>query len=95
MIAHHSSYTRIYKKHWIAIMIVFCWIFAYGMQLPTFFGVWGKFTSINRFILKPFKLNFSFCYFFPQEHLAMIKILAHVQLSKIRTEEAVKQRFLL
>lgn len=41
MIAHHSSYARIYRKHWIATMIAFCWIFAYGMQLPTFFGIWG------------------------------------------------------
>lgn len=41
MIAHHSSYARIYKQHWIAAMIVFCWVFAYGMQLPTFFEVWG------------------------------------------------------
>ncbi|XP_031637333.1 G-protein coupled receptor moody isoform X2 [Contarinia nasturtii] len=43
MITHHSSYARIYKTSWIAVMIVFCWIFAYGMQLPTLFGVWGVF----------------------------------------------------
>ncbi|XP_037031398.1 G-protein coupled receptor moody isoform X2 [Bradysia coprophila] len=43
MIAHHSSYAKIYKKHWIAAMILFCWIFSYGMQLPTFFKVWGAF----------------------------------------------------
>lgn len=43
MIAHHSSYARIYRQHWIAVMILFCWLFAYGMQLPTFFKVWGSF----------------------------------------------------
>lgn len=43
MITHHSSYVRIYKTRWIAVMIVFCWMFAYGMQLPTLFGVWGEY----------------------------------------------------
>lgn len=43
MITHHSSYARIYKTHWIAVMIAFCWICAYGVQLPTLFGVWGEF----------------------------------------------------
>lgn len=46
MIAHHSSYARIYKRHWIAAMIAFCWLFAYGMQLPTLFTVWGLFQFI-------------------------------------------------
>lgn len=41
MIAHHGSYAKIYKKHWIAAMILFCWLFSYGMQLPTLFKVWG------------------------------------------------------
>lgn len=43
MIAHHNAYAKIYKKHWIAAMIAFCWLFSYGMQLPTLFGVWGRF----------------------------------------------------
>ncbi|XP_036341453.1 G-protein coupled receptor moody, partial [Rhagoletis pomonella] len=43
MIAHHGSYGKIYRKHWIAVMIIFCWAFSYGMQLPTLLGVWGKF----------------------------------------------------
>ncbi|XP_055326796.1 G-protein coupled receptor moody isoform X2 [Sitodiplosis mosellana] len=43
MITHHSSYARIYKTQWITVMIVFSWVFAYGMQLPTLFGVWGVF----------------------------------------------------
>lgn len=43
MIAHHSVYGRIYRRHWIAAMIVFCWVFSYGMQLPTLMGVWGTF----------------------------------------------------
>ncbi|XP_061402671.1 G-protein coupled receptor moody-like, partial [Musca vetustissima] len=43
MIAHHNSYGKIYKRHWIAAMIVFCWVFSYGMQLPTLVGAWGTF----------------------------------------------------
>lgn len=43
MIAHHSSYGKIYKRHWIAAMIIFCWVFSYGMQLPTLVGAWGTF----------------------------------------------------
>ncbi|KAJ8720321.1 hypothetical protein PYW07_012364 [Mythimna separata] len=43
MIAHHSWYARVYRKHNIAIMIVFSWMFSYGMQIPTLVGVWGKF----------------------------------------------------
>ncbi|KAL5275892.1 hypothetical protein ACFFRR_001616 [Megaselia abdita] len=43
MIAHHSAYAKIYKNHWIGLMIAFCWLFAYGMQMPTFFKVWGAF----------------------------------------------------
>lgn len=42
MITHHSVYARIYKKVWIACMIIFCWVFSYGMQLPTLFKVWGN-----------------------------------------------------
>lgn len=42
MIAHHSSYSRVYRQQWIALMIAFCWLFAFGMQLPTLFGIWGK-----------------------------------------------------
>ncbi|XP_069359943.1 G-protein coupled receptor moody isoform X1 [Maniola hyperantus] len=43
MIAHHSWYARVYRKHNIALMIVFSWMFSYGMQIPTLIGVWGKF----------------------------------------------------
>lgn len=43
MIAHHSWYARVYRKHNIALMIVFSWMFSYGMQIPTLVGVWGKF----------------------------------------------------
>lgn len=42
MITHHSVYARIYTKHWISAMILFCWLLSYGMQLPTLFKVWGK-----------------------------------------------------
>ncbi|XP_053608515.1 G-protein coupled receptor moody-like isoform X2 [Plodia interpunctella] len=43
MIAHHSWYGRVYHKYNIALMIVFSWMFSYGMQIPTLVGVWGKF----------------------------------------------------
>ncbi|XP_031830926.1 G-protein coupled receptor moody [Nomia melanderi] len=43
MIAHHGLYSKVYKKYWIAFMIVFCWIFSYGMQVPTLLGIWGRF----------------------------------------------------
>lgn len=46
MIAHHAIYSTVYKKFWIATMIVFCWLFSYGMQIPTLVGVWGKLISI-------------------------------------------------
>lgn len=43
MIAHYGIYGRVYRAGWIAAMIVFCWLFSYGMQLPTLIGVWGVF----------------------------------------------------
>ncbi|XP_044009249.1 G-protein coupled receptor moody-like isoform X2 [Aphidius gifuensis] len=43
MITHHSLYAKVYKKHWIALMIAMCYICSYGMQLPTLTGSWGKF----------------------------------------------------
>ncbi|XP_070499968.1 G-protein coupled receptor moody isoform X3 [Chironomus tepperi] len=43
MIAHNSIYQRVYKKVYVYTMIIFCWIFSYGFQLPTLFGVWGMF----------------------------------------------------
>ncbi|CAG9583332.1 unnamed protein product [Danaus chrysippus] len=43
MIAHHSWYGRVYRKHNIALMIIFSWMFSYGMQIPTLIGIWGKF----------------------------------------------------
>ncbi|XP_033193216.1 G-protein coupled receptor moody isoform X1 [Bombus vosnesenskii] len=42
MIAHHGLYSKVYKKYWIAFMIVFCWLFSYGMQVPTLLGIWGR-----------------------------------------------------
>ncbi|KAI8432335.1 hypothetical protein MSG28_004749 [Choristoneura fumiferana] len=43
MIAHYSCYARVYNKYNIALMIIFSWMFAYGMQIPTLIGKWGKF----------------------------------------------------
>ena len=42
MITHHHIYNKVYKKLWIALMILFCWVVSFGMQMPTLFGVWGK-----------------------------------------------------
>lgn len=42
MIAHHGIYSRVYRNHWIALMILFCWLFSYGMQVPTSLGIWGE-----------------------------------------------------
>lgn len=42
MIVHTSLYSRIYRPMWIASMIIFCLILAFGMQVPTLLGVWGK-----------------------------------------------------
>jgi hypothetical protein len=47
MIAHHSLYAKVYKKCVIYFMIIFCWVFSYGFQLPTLFKVWGKFCQIH------------------------------------------------
>lgn len=43
MIAKNRYYAKIYTKKWIITMVVFCWLFSYGFQLPTLFRVWGKF----------------------------------------------------
>lgn len=43
MIAHHGIYNRVYKKVYIALMIVASWLFSYGMQMPTLLGIWGAF----------------------------------------------------
>uniref|UniRef100_Q9W534-2 Isoform B of G-protein coupled receptor moody n=1 Tax=Drosophila melanogaster TaxID=7227 RepID=Q9W534-2 len=48
MITHHGLYARIYKRHWIAVMIAACWLFSYGMQLPTLLGEWGRFGYDSR-----------------------------------------------
>jgi hypothetical protein len=42
MIAHYGFYGRVYRVGWIAAMIAFCWLFSYGMQVPTLLGVWGE-----------------------------------------------------
>lgn len=43
MIAHHTMYSRIYKPINVVAMVIFCIIFSFGMQLPTLFGIWGKY----------------------------------------------------
>ncbi|XP_020289246.1 G-protein coupled receptor moody isoform X2 [Pseudomyrmex gracilis] len=43
MIAHHAIYNKVYRKYWIAAMILFCWFFSYGILIPTLLSAWGKF----------------------------------------------------
>ncbi|KAG7164897.1 G-protein coupled receptor moody-like 3 [Homarus americanus] len=43
MIAHFSVYKLVYRKGWIALMIAFCWVFAFIMLLPTLLSKWGRF----------------------------------------------------
>lgn len=43
MIAHFSVYKSVYRKGWIALMIAFCWVFAFVMLLPTLLKKWGRF----------------------------------------------------
>lgn len=43
MIAHFSVYKIVYRKVWIALMIAFCWVFAFVMLLPTLLNKWGRF----------------------------------------------------
>ncbi|XP_042862934.1 alpha-1D adrenergic receptor-like isoform X2 [Penaeus japonicus] len=43
MIAHFSVYKSVYRKGWIALMIAFCWVFAFVMLLPTLLNKWGRF----------------------------------------------------
>lgn len=43
LIAWPHLYPRIYTKTKVAIYIGIIWIFSYGLQLPTLFGVWGVF----------------------------------------------------
>ncbi|XP_039293513.1 G-protein coupled receptor moody [Nilaparvata lugens] len=41
MIAHHSVYASIYRPKYIVIMLVFCWLLSFGMQIPTALQKWG------------------------------------------------------
>lgn len=43
LIASPHLYQKIYTKLKVAIYISFIWVFGYGLQVATFFGVWGVF----------------------------------------------------
>lgn len=62
MIAHHGLYSKVYKKYWIAFMIVFCWMFSYGMQVPTLLGIWGKIEYILNYS-RSIEFFILLCYF--------------------------------
>lgn len=97
MITHHSSYARIYKTQWITVMIVFCWVCAYGMQLPTLFGIWGEFpffkNDLNA-IFHEWNFNVNFFHKKLQVNLDLTRILAHVQFYLIQMGAAVRQHCL-
>ena len=42
LIAHYSSYDRIYRKKNIIAMIAFVWIFSFSMLVPPLLEVWGR-----------------------------------------------------
>ncbi|KAK8718618.1 hypothetical protein OTU49_014599, partial [Cherax quadricarinatus] len=42
LIAHHGLYDRIYRSHYIYLMIAVVWLFSFGMMMPPLFGVWGR-----------------------------------------------------
>uniref|UniRef100_A0A061QFZ2 Putative moody-like protein n=1 Tax=Cupiennius salei TaxID=6928 RepID=A0A061QFZ2_CUPSA len=43
LIVHPSLYTKVYRKRYIAAMVIFIWCFATAMILPTLLGKWGRF----------------------------------------------------
>ncbi|XP_063872419.1 protein trapped in endoderm-1-like [Scylla paramamosain] len=42
LIAHHNLYDRVYRQHFIYLMIAFIWLFSFGMMVPPLLGVWGQ-----------------------------------------------------
>lgn len=43
LIVHPTLYAKVYKKRYIAAMIIFIWLFSTSMILPTLLGKWGRF----------------------------------------------------
>ncbi|XP_076363549.1 protein trapped in endoderm-1-like [Tachypleus tridentatus] len=43
LINHHNLYDKVYQKHYVALMIVFSWIFSFAMLIPTLASAWGTF----------------------------------------------------
>lgn len=43
LIVHPQKYKSVYKKHWIALMVVIIWLFSFVCLLPPLLKVWGKF----------------------------------------------------
>ncbi|XP_045592255.1 protein trapped in endoderm-1 [Procambarus clarkii] len=42
LIAHHGLYDRVYRHHYIYLMIAVVWLFSFGMMMPPLLGVWGR-----------------------------------------------------
>ncbi|XP_050731478.1 protein trapped in endoderm-1-like [Eriocheir sinensis] len=42
LIAHHGLYDRVYRQHFIYLMIALIWLFSFGMMVPPLFGLWGR-----------------------------------------------------
>ncbi|XP_013792844.2 protein trapped in endoderm-1-like [Limulus polyphemus] len=43
LINHHNLYDKVYRKHYVALMVIFSWIFSFSMLIPTLASTWGKF----------------------------------------------------
>ncbi|XP_076344331.1 protein trapped in endoderm-1-like isoform X2 [Tachypleus tridentatus] len=40
---YHHLYGKIYKKRFVVLMIIFCWVFSFGLLMPTLTRAWGEF----------------------------------------------------
>ncbi|XP_013789554.1 protein trapped in endoderm-1-like isoform X2 [Limulus polyphemus] len=40
---YHHLYGKIYKKRFVVLMIIFCWVFSFALLVPTLTRAWGEF----------------------------------------------------
>ncbi|CAK1582655.1 unnamed protein product [Parnassius mnemosyne] len=43
IISHPKLYPKLYKRRYLAMMLLCTWIFPFGSLIPTWFGKWGRF----------------------------------------------------
>lgn len=46
-VGYSQQYDNIYKKPFVAVMIILCWIYCLSLLLPVLFGLWGEFGLIK------------------------------------------------